>query len=280
MSVYQKNPGIMDLITPIIEILNQDIDPEGDTPSYYRVLVDRKHFKYITIDAGIYEVDDLRFPPALLEKLPSFPPRDWNSGRISRTPQKPIPFFSETTKKTLPAITPLWHSESYDYLAFKIGERLKSNVYVASSPQFPKAVVAKFARFDWEIGYYVAETQVYSWIDGQSIGPRFLGYLTEEGRAIGFLIEFVGGRHATISDLPICKVVVERLHALGIVHNDLNKYNFLVSEKGVVLVDFETAIKLDDRHAMAMEVEGLEAQLLDESGVGGVGVEEEEEEKY
>jgi len=59
-----------------VEILNQDIDREGNTPSYYRMLVNKKHFKYITIDPGIYEVDDLCFPPILLEKLPPFPEGD------------------------------------------------------------------------------------------------------------------------------------------------------------------------------------------------------------
>jgi hypothetical protein len=58
---------------------------------------------------------------------------------------------------------------------------------MASSPQFEKPIIAKFARFHWEIEYYVAETHVYSWIDGCNIGPEFLGYLTEDGQVIGFV---------------------------------------------------------------------------------------------
>jgi hypothetical protein len=210
----------------IVEILSQEIDREGNTASYYRMLVDKEHFKYITIDPGIYEIDDLCFPPILLEKLPPFPPGDWNYGRISQTVENPTPFFAETSRKTFPSITPLWHPKSYEYLSFKIGERLRANVYIASSPEFEKPIIAKFARFHWEIGYYIAETQVYSWIDGQNIGPEFLGHLTEDGRVIGFLIEYVEGHHATISDLPACKVTVGRLHGLGILHRDLNKHNF------------------------------------------------------
>ena len=130
-----------------VEILNQDIDPEGNTPSYYRMLVNKKHFKYITIDPGIYEVDDLCFPPILLENLPPFPEGDWNCGRISQTAGSLTPFFAETFKENLSSINPLWHSKSYQYLSFGIGERLRSNVYMASSPQFEKPIVAKFARF-------------------------------------------------------------------------------------------------------------------------------------
>jgi predicted Ser/Thr protein kinase len=258
------------MLPPIVEILNQEIDRNCNEASYYRMLVNKEHFKYIDIDPGIYEVDDLCFPPILLEKLPPLPPGDWNYGRISQTVENPTPFFAETSWKNFPSITPLWHPKSYDYLSFKIGEQLKSHVYMAYSPQFEKPIIAKFARFPWEIGYYIAETQVYSWINGQNIGPEFLGYLTENGRVIGFLIEYVEGHHATISDLPACKVAVGRLHGLDILHGDLNKYNFLISERGAVLIDFETAKRSEDIEAMEKEVEELEGQLLDESGKGGV----------
>ncbi|OBT68697.1 hypothetical protein VE03_01821 [Pseudogymnoascus sp. 23342-1-I1] len=256
-----------------VEILNQDIDPDGNIPSYYRMLVDKKSFKYITIDPGIYEVDDLCFPPVLLELLPPFPSGNWNCGHISQNPESPE-FFASTTQETLPSINPLWHSKFYSYLSLEIGERLRANVYMASSLEFKKPVVAKFARFEWEIGYYIAETQAYSWIEGHGIGPEFLGYLTEEGRVIGFLIEYVEGRHATISDLLACEAIARRLHGLGVLHGDLNKHNFLISEKrGVVLIDFETAKRSDDTVSMEREVEGLEGQLLDKSGTGGVVVE-------
>lgn len=260
-----------------VEILNQEIDCEDSTLSYYRMLVNKKHFKYITIEPKIYEIDDLCFPPILLSKLPQFPAGDWNYGRISKAAETKTPFFAETCRKDYPSITSPWHAKFYDYLSFKIGERLRANVYVASASQFEKPIIAKFARFEWEIGYYITETQVYSWIDGSNIGPQFLGYLTEEGRVIGFLIEKVEGRHATISDLLACKAVVRQLHGLGILHKDLNKHNFLISERGAVLIDFETAERSDDNEAMEVELKGLDEQLLDESGVGRVILDDEED---
>ena len=263
-----------------VEILNQEIDREGNTPSYYRMLVDKQHFKYITIDPNIYDADDLCFPPMLLEKLPPFPDGDWNYGHISQTPDSPTPSFVETYRKSFPSITSLWHEKSYDYLSLKIGERLRANVYMAASPQFEKPVIAKFARFGWEIGYYAAETRVYSWIDGHDIGPKFLRHLTEEGRVIDFLLEYVEGYHASISDLPSCKAVVERLHGLGILHKDLNKHNFLISEKGAVLIDLETAVRSNDTAALEAEIKGLEGQLLDQSGIGGVIMDGELEEQW
>ena len=259
---------------PNIEVLNQEIDCEGSEPSHYRMLVDRSYFKYITIDPAVYEVDDLCFTPILLEILPPFPTGDWNCGRIGRTLENRSPHFIETSRKTRPSIYPLWHSKSFDYLSFDFLERYQSNVYKVSSPHFDKPIVAKFARFDWEIGYYIAETLAYSWIDGHNIGPAFLGYLTEEGRVIGFVIENIHGRHATISDLSACEFIVRKLHGLGILHGDLNKHNFLISQGRAFLIDFETAKRSSDREAMEKESHELERQLLDDSGTGGNFLEE------
>jgi serine/threonine protein kinase len=127
---------------------------------------------------------------------------------------------------------------------------------LASSPQFERPIIAKFARFHGEIGYYVVETRAYSWIDGHNIGPEFSGHITEDGRVIGFLIEYIQGRHATISDLPACKVIVRELHALGILRGDLNKHNFLIAQRAAVLVDFEAAKRSESSEAMEKEVQG------------------------
>lgn len=79
---------------------------------------------------------------------------------------------------------------------------------MALSLEFEKPMIAQYARFPWGIGYCTAETQAYSWIDGHNIGLKFLGYSKEESRVIGSLIEHTEGRHAPISDLPTCEVIV------------------------------------------------------------------------
>lgn len=72
-------PEIMQLK---IEIFNQEIDEAS--PSFYRMLVDSRRFIYITVDFGIYDTENLCFPPILLTLLPTFPEGDWNYGRISQ----------------------------------------------------------------------------------------------------------------------------------------------------------------------------------------------------
>jgi len=252
-----------------LKILALSMDDCG-FESYYRVLVDGKKIKYVSIDGGIYDTDDLCFPPALLSKLPPFPPGDWNLAHITKSIETTKPQFAWTVQKAFRGITHPWHATKLDYLFLNLGKMLMSNVYEASSELFNTPIIAKFARFPWEIDYYEAETQAYAWIEGHGIGPRFLGHLTEEGRIVGFLLERVEGRHAATDDLPACRAVVSKLHDLGIVHGDLNKHNFLISESRVVLLDFETAKRSEDTDATDRELRKLEEQLLDESGKGAM----------
>ncbi|KAF3922619.1 hypothetical protein AA313_de0209521 [Arthrobotrys entomopaga] len=253
-----------------IEILSQEVDIDNEQPSYYRMLDGSKYFRYITIEAHTFDEEDLSFPPALLQKLPAFPTGDWNCGRIAQA-ENGVPYFVETTKQKLPSIDYIWHEKSFDYLSLQMKKRLGANVYLVTTPHPEnRDVIAKFARFPWEVEHYALETKCYEWIKGHGIGPEFLGYLTEDGRVIGFLMEKLEGQHATITDLPACKEVVGRLHAVGIMHGDLNKHNFLVTEKGARIIDFETAKLSSDREKMDKEAQTLEEELLDESGKGGM----------
>lgn len=161
-----------------------------------------------------------------------------------------------------------------------MGRRLKSNVYEATCARLgSKTVVAKFARFSWEIGHVAAETTAYEWIKGHDIGPAFLGHLAEEGRVIGFVMARVGGEglesgfcHAQEGDLPLCQSSLERLHALGIRHGDINTYNFLVHGGRVTMIDFEAASRPASTEELEQEMQRLLDQRHDTSGRGGVHI--------
>ena len=113
---------------------------------------------------------------------------------------------------------------------------------------FDDLVVAKFARFHWEIQYLENETTAYKWISDQNIGPRFLGHLAENGRVIGFFMERItDARHAAIQDIETSGEGLSRLHDLGIRHGDLNRFNFLIRDSQATLIDFDTARKYEDR---------------------------------
>lgn len=70
---------------------------------------------------------------------------------------------------------------------------------------------------------------------------------------MGFLMEKVEGRFACSDDLAQCEALLRRLHGLGdlgLVHRDVNRYNFIIEEGhggSVRLVDFEHAKDYDEK---------------------------------
>ncbi|KAJ5795014.1 hypothetical protein N7457_001613 [Penicillium paradoxum] len=87
-------------------------------------------------------------------------------------------------------------------LDLEVDEKLRSGIYEVKCPGFEEFVVVKFARFPWEIGYMEGETCAQRLIKDPGNGPRLLGHLTENGRAIGFILEHVTDvRYAELKDL-------------------------------------------------------------------------------
>jgi serine/threonine protein kinase len=211
--------------------------------------VEGKHFKYISIDSGVYDVEDLTFPQALVSQLPLLPSGEWNLGHIAKGEDKISPCFAWTIQRTFSSIQHTWYPVFVDYLSLTMVKMLLPNVYEATAPGFDVPVIVKFARFPWEIDYYNQETQVYSWIKGHDIRPEFLGHVTEGERVIGFVLQKLHGCPAGHADLQLCRTVVSALHSLGIHHGDLNKHNFVVQPSRAYLIDFEVAKKIDDQQA-------------------------------
>jgi hypothetical protein len=150
-----------------------------------------------------------------------------------------------------------------------MGKMLLPNVYDATTPSFSAPVIVKLARFPWETDYYDQETQASSWIEGHDIAPKFLGHVAEGERVAGFLLEKVHGRQAGRADLRPCQNALARLHALGILHGDVNRHDFLVQPSRAYLVDFETARKTDEQQALDSELESLEGHICSDSRRGG-----------
>ncbi|KAI9841987.1 MAG: hypothetical protein M1837_007553 [Sclerophora amabilis] len=253
-----------------VEILHLEVEPRGE--GWYRILVDGKRVKYLSIDGGIYDDDDMCFPPVLVDKLPPLPPGDWNVGHIGKSGDSEDPQFVKTEKKILNGVCQLWHPTTIDVLSLRQEKRIMSNVLVVTSDHFELPVIAKFARFEVEIPYYDHETEAYRWLQqqpGDSIGPRFLGHLAEEGRIIGFLLEKIEGHHAEPEDLSSCQDVLSKLHGVGILHGDVNKHKFLVSDSRTVLIDFECSSRTNDTDAKRRELASLPDELSSVSGKGG-----------
>lgn len=260
-------------------VISMDVAANGRSDCHFRIRAGRSA-KYITVKAGALDAEALDDMPLDFENV--LPPLDfysdsWKSASITRNPTT-RELEAALSSADLPAVSCIWHPRLVDCFDIERTEYLTALAqeckWVASSEQqqHPSAMVAKMARFRWEIPYIEAETRMYQVLDGnRGIAPGFLGHVHEEGRVMGILLEKVpDGRHAEPADLERCRAALGRLHALGYLHGDCNKYNFVVRpDGGVVLVDFEKARECRDQAALEAEMASLPSQLAETTGRGG-----------
>ncbi|KAK7885067.1 hypothetical protein LTR67_010770 [Exophiala xenobiotica] len=279
-----------------IQILNLEVDSEDI--SYYRILLDGKSFKYITIDAGVYDPEVMKWSTMLVPRLPPLPEGDWNEGHITNHPEQGTPYFSRYAKVKLPTIVSTWSPVQIDWLDLEHSQRIQSNIQVMrlkkeiAGMRAGQEVLVKFARFPWEIQYFEHETRIYERLDKQKgIAPQFLGHLTEGGRAMGLVIEYIkDARHADPEDFGECHKALKNFHLLGLLHGDVNRHNFLVREadeadeadgggrKTATIIDLECAEECTDAEAFEHEMNLLLDELYSTDGKGGCRTERDDEE--
>ena len=255
-----------------MRILDQEVDKSGIIKSEYRIIIGEKYIRYIFVDPEVFSAEILTSPDALLDHLPPLPAGEWKQVRISRKPKgEGGEVYLEPTSGGTAEVETVWHPRRVDVLSIqdKFENDLSTLVKTVTLGDGVRAV-AKIARFDFEIPRIEQETKVYKTIEGKEIGPAFLGHITEEGRVMGFLIEYVEGEKAGRKHLEACRSLLKRLHGFGIAHRDCNRYNFLAATDGRVrLIDFETAVFDGDAEEMTKEYEQLKAQLTETTGRGG-----------
>lgn len=264
-------------------IISMEFSFSGRDDCYYRILTGTS-VKYVTVQPGALDVDSLTDMPLNFQNiLPSLPYSEnhWNTAYVSR---------SDTTgdlectlsKRDLPGVQDIWHTKIINFLDLEKTQQLgllaqeciwKQDVTTdATRPEDDsrqKPMIAKIARFPWEVQYIEAETKIYKLIEHRGIGSRFLGHIHEGGRVIGFLLEKVEGRSADQGDLEICQKALASLHDLKILHGDCNRHNFVCSNDKATLVDFETA-KIDmDIEVLKEEMSSLEKKFGEDNDCGG-----------
>lgn len=72
-------------------------------------------------------------------------------------------------------------------------------------------------------------------------------------------------RDASIEDIAACRFKIVRFHELGVLHPDVNRYNFIVQDSGeAYLVGDATAVQCKSRDEFQKELWGLKQQLTTE----------------
>jgi RIO-like serine/threonine protein kinase len=96
-----------------------------------------------------------------------------------------------------------------------------------------------------------------------------LAHLTENGRVIGMLLEKVDGDFASMDNITGCEAALRDLHRMGMVHGDVNRYNFIVDPvtSHIRMVDFEHVEEIEEEKARA-EIASLPNELTEETNRG------------
>lgn len=123
----------------------------------------------------------------------------WTTAYISRDPDsKELQTHLES--HALQGVSPvhLFHSRTVDVLSLKRVKKLTPSTFEAqieATTEFDDGetnVIAKVARFEWEIPRFERETAAYKLLSHRDatsrLVPRFLAHVAEHGRVIGFLL--------------------------------------------------------------------------------------------
>ena len=225
------------------------------------------------IPVAVFDDDTMCQPQLLVPSLPDLPATDWTRMVINRSSDGTLE--STISSNPLWSVQQVWHPERIDVLSLPNVKEYRSTVHEVTYHGRP--AITKIACFDWQISNIDNETWAYSVIsqrmkqnpDARVIAPKFLGHLTENGRVMGMLLEKVEGDFATIEDFRSCETAVRKVHALGLTHGDINRYNFVIDRLSLntYLVDFEHAETFGQEKA-DLEIQVLPAELTEETGRG------------
>jgi predicted Ser/Thr protein kinase len=211
-----------------------------------------------------------------LSSLPKFPEdHTWNVAYVNRDPSSGE-VAMKLQQRTFIGITDLWHPVLVDCLDLKRIKQFTATTYEATysgdeplATMNSPAVIAKVARFEWELPRLSQETLIYKSLEDTGLAPRFIGHVHEHGRVIGFMLEKLEGREANINDLSSCQSALQHLHDIGILHGDANRYNFIIQDDKARLIDFEKSQLCHGATAyMRAEMESLSDELVEDTGRG------------
>ncbi|KAE8382959.1 hypothetical protein BDV26DRAFT_287999 [Aspergillus bertholletiae] len=126
--------------------------------------------RYLTIACGTYDRPTLPMP---LNSLPDLPRTDaWNRAHISRDSSIGGKLKSELCNTALPSVQDIWHPESFDCLEIERVRQITVATFEATCQG--SMVIAKIARFQWEIPRLSQESRIYKNLENTGLALRFL----------------------------------------------------------------------------------------------------------
>ncbi|KAI1841072.1 hypothetical protein JX265_011700 [Neoarthrinium moseri] len=248
----------------VLSIRRNSLRRVQDSNTELRVRMDDGHgplIKYVSVDANVLAA--FRSTDEILSMLP---PGNWNKAYIFEGKDKQ-PGVTVKVERLL-AVEGAWSPLNIDYFDLIPIRSLKTEsavqgtsesdfIQVVSHPLFSVPIVMKIASFPntHNIVGIEAEIVAYRLLEGAGVAPRYLGQVTENGRVIGFLTEYIAnGRTAQYSDRKACLASLSKVHSRGIVHRDPHLGNCIIGKNGeAYIVDYETSRTTNDYVAFQVD---------------------------
>jgi len=236
---------------------------------YYRIIVKNTSIiKYLVVPNPAPSFPDIRGERLGFDTVPD---GSWNVGYLKREAGVDQYLWDSAAEQSLATVEKIWHPRKVDYM--ELGDpEATTEFHLRSTAQiFPAVYNNHFGveqvvvNIEWcpeDIYGINHETEIYSLIENQDIGPKFLAHVTEnKDRVIGYMIEMVMARRAAVDDLPACRKVLSKLHNLGIAHGSLRDTDFLITNDRVLLHNFAGSYKTDEKSVLGAEMDSLEGVL-------------------
>jgi predicted Ser/Thr protein kinase len=229
----------------------------------HRFLFDDETVRYVKITGGphTHHVHD--------GMLPTIPTGNWNWATVDTDRETGQLFFQTAVTRELEKVTVAyteeWNPPSVDHLHLQIYQGENRDGRFATYRDSPCnifgcPIVVKIARFGHEIPDIQKECDFYKLIQGQGIGSKFLAYVTEGGRTIGFVLKKIEDtKPLRPRDFTKCKRVLKRFHRLGFLHQDCHDGNVLMSKGRATLLDFKSATEINDSNAVEGKLQDFAA---------------------
>ncbi|KAI0178633.1 hypothetical protein GGR52DRAFT_588418 [Hypoxylon sp. FL1284] len=206
-------------------------------------------------------MSSLSSPSQDVVSLPPLPPGDWNMATMD-VDKEARAYNPRYRFESLQGLSDAWHPLKIEYLDLKKVKGLKTAssarglekadfLQVVTHPAFGSPVLMKIASFPDRFQHELSdrEVSVYKRIEHLGIAPRFLGHVTENGRVIGFLLEYLhdatpAAQIWSEATKRACQTSLEKLHAKRIVHGDAHRNNCLIRKDGsAAIIDFEFSVE-------------------------------------
>jgi hypothetical protein len=241
---------MMDSYTFCSEDVVLDVEA-SDVDCLYRI-ARRSDFRtrvvYVTIcDADIIPETERTESSLILKNLREFPDwfnEDWHIMEVFKTQDGIHTRLDHALPHALPAEILLKHVPRYNFFDLELLGRSKHRTSRARIGG--DEVFVKISPFSYQLGYLRQEVTMYHHLSiaNSPLVPELLGYVYEEipDRIIGFLCQAIPGRHPLAADYDTCLDALKQIHATGVIHGDINKYNILITPTNkVVFIDLENS---------------------------------------